>query len=560
MLRRPMRLAAFFQALVSFGRGLRRPLNALWLVAWLPLIALAVHQMQLMGDFRIDDAYITFSFSKNLASGNGPVFSHGVRVEGYSNFLWMLLTALGYLVAPKADPYVTARGFSLLALGVIVFTVYGLVRRSTRRAWPAFVAVALCASCSDLFRAAYSGIETAAFVAAISFGWYVYLRESPERRKWSLVAFLPAALMRIDGFVPLLIALGFEVLSAFQERRFALRSLLRWALPAILVWALYFGWRYAYYGLPLPSTYYAKSMVTAGDPERGVHQLWAFVHDYGLVALLPLALVPLLWGPRREAAALWTAIALQVGYATHVGGDWMPFERFFLPVVPLGAVLTGLGFDRVSHGLRSLRAPLAWPLRAGVLLALSFVAAHMHAGRIDSPEEAEKLGVAIHTERHTRDNLIRNADLMRHVIRRPGERLVTDYAGVFSVMTDAAIIDQWGLCTAEIALRGGVSGINPIYGKECAPCYADLKPDYFHVVVPIVRGRDSFRSQREVIENVFQGWAIDRYVDLQHGFIVGRLLEFQSGRALWFLEKRRPNLSYASRSPAPGLRIDYPFG
>ena len=52
--------------------------------------AVFVSQLVAAGDARIDDAYITFSFSKNLALGHGPVYSHGVRVEGYSTFLWMV--------------------------------------------------------------------------------------------------------------------------------------------------------------------------------------------------------------------------------------------------------------------------------------------------------------------------------------------------------------------------------------------------------------------------------------------------------------------------------------
>lgn len=552
--------AAFSRAWLRTREILRSPLGVLWLIAWLPLLALCFVQLRLIGDFRIDDAYITFSFSKNLAAGNGPVFSHGVRVEGYSNFLWMLLTAVGYLLAPQADPYFTARGFSLLAIGFIAFGVYRLVRRAPSGPVAALLAVALTFACSDLFRAAMSGIETTAFSAAILGGWYVYLNEPATRRRWSLCAFLPAALLRIDGFVPLLIAFGFEVLSAFQERRFSFRHLARWALPAVGVWAAYFAWRYFYYGLPLPATYYAKNMVTANEPARGIHQLWSFVHDYGLIAFLPVAVVPLLWGPRREAAALWTAIVLQVAYAAHVGGDWMPFERFFLPIVPLGAVLAGYGLDRSWKSLRPLRAPLAWSLRAGTVGLLAFVAVHMYIGSLDTPEEREKLGLAQHTERHTRGNLIDNADLMRHVLRRPGERLVTDYAGVFSVMTDAAIIDMWGLCNADIALHGDIQGINPIYGKACAECYARLDPEYFHVMVPIVRAHDSFRNQREVIDAVFQGWAIDHVIDLQRNFVVGRVYEHSTGRALWFLEKKRPGLSYAPRSAAAGLAIDYPFG
>jgi arabinofuranosyltransferase len=36
--------------------------------------------------YEVDDAWISFSYAKNLAAGNGLVFAHGVRTEGYSNF------------------------------------------------------------------------------------------------------------------------------------------------------------------------------------------------------------------------------------------------------------------------------------------------------------------------------------------------------------------------------------------------------------------------------------------------------------------------------------------
>ena len=45
--------------------------------------------------FTTDDAYITFRYARNLAEGWGPRFNVGAHapIEGYSNFLWMLLCA-----------------------------------------------------------------------------------------------------------------------------------------------------------------------------------------------------------------------------------------------------------------------------------------------------------------------------------------------------------------------------------------------------------------------------------------------------------------------------------
>ena len=40
--------------------------------------------------FITDDAFISFRYARNLLEGHGLVFNVGDRVEGYSNFLWVL--------------------------------------------------------------------------------------------------------------------------------------------------------------------------------------------------------------------------------------------------------------------------------------------------------------------------------------------------------------------------------------------------------------------------------------------------------------------------------------
>ncbi len=149
------------------------------------------------------------------------------------------------------------------------------------------------------------------------------------------------------------------------------------------MWGLYFAWRYSYYGLLLPTTYYAKTVVSQGEPDRGIRQAWDFLRDYGL----PLCFVPLVRGPRREALGLSLAVLLQVGYATTVGGDWMPFNRFFLPIVPLAAVLAAWGASELWRSVErygcSCAGHHAWPCRAALVLcdphALGFDRYHARA-------------------------------------------------------------------------------------------------------------------------------------------------------------------------------------
>lgn len=545
-------------SMVKRWLGEGRAGRALWLACWLLLLLVAADQVRRAWPFCVDDAYITFSFSKNLGSGHGPTFSHGLRVEGYSNFLWMVVIAIRYLFVSDGDPLGFARVVAFGCLAWLFITVYRLTRRAAGPA-AGITAVALLVSCSDLFRAAASGLETVPYALAIAVGWSVYLKEPAERRRWSLLAFLPAALLRIDGFVPMLVVCGVEGLSALSARRFSPLKLLRWALPAMLLWGAYFLWRYEYYGLPLPTTYYAKTVVSQGDPDRGLRQAYDLVRDYGILALLPIAVLPVMRGPRRAAAALLCAVLLQIFYATTVGGDWMPFNRFFLPVVPLGAVLIGWGMQRVGLLFRALRGVPSAIVAASGIGAVLFGCVHMHEGSVDSPQERDKLGSARAVGDHTRNNLLAVKDMMAYVVRRPGDRLVTDYAGVFSVFTDAEVIDMWGLANADIALHGGTNGINPIYGKECAECYAHLKPDYFHANVPFLRTEHEFHDISGVLANVFEGAAIDRVINIRRHFAVGRVVQEATGKTLWFLERRRAELPLRPRSPAPGIRVDYPF-
>ena len=46
-------------------------------------------------DFVTDDAFISFRYARNLALHGQLVFNLGERVEGYTNFLWTVILALG---------------------------------------------------------------------------------------------------------------------------------------------------------------------------------------------------------------------------------------------------------------------------------------------------------------------------------------------------------------------------------------------------------------------------------------------------------------------------------
>ena len=62
-----------------------------------------------------DDAWISFRYARNFVEGLGLVFNPGERVEGYTNFSWTLLAALGIHLGAGVESW--AIGLGLLSYG-----------------------------------------------------------------------------------------------------------------------------------------------------------------------------------------------------------------------------------------------------------------------------------------------------------------------------------------------------------------------------------------------------------------------------------------------------------
>ena len=70
---------------------------------WAPWVALVLalaiffgYHHAVVGDWMLDDAFISFRYARNFAEGHGLVYNPGEDpVEGYTNFLWTFLLGLG---------------------------------------------------------------------------------------------------------------------------------------------------------------------------------------------------------------------------------------------------------------------------------------------------------------------------------------------------------------------------------------------------------------------------------------------------------------------------------
>jgi hypothetical protein len=325
-----------------------------------------------------DDAYISMRYAQHFVEGHGLVFNldpNEAPVEGYTNFAWTMLLALGMQFGFTGDAievWSNVWGIALHA-GTVLLLAAVAWRASSGRA---LVPIAACgyAALHHASSLAPAGLETAMFVLLATGLLRLCFAMRCAREGW-LAGFVGVllAMTRPDGAL-FVAAAGLFVLYDARVRG-TVKLLLGYVLPFLLVFVPYLLWRRLYYGYWVPNTFYAKS---AGDPYpgQGLLYVWEFAKCYW--ALLPVIAVPVFWAARKPdlLAAIspflgrrpWLAILAFVvpylAFVVWVGGDFM-FSRFVLPVLP--ALLLSLDLACQRWRPLWLQPVIALALVAGLL-------------------------------------------------------------------------------------------------------------------------------------------------------------------------------------------------
>jgi tetratricopeptide (TPR) repeat protein len=301
--------------------------------------------------FTQDDAYISLRYARNLVDGHGLVFNPGERVEGYSNFTWTLLLALFLkLGAPAVE---ASRWLGILFGTLAVVTAAKLARALEGRWGAASVGTALLVAATPAFAMwSTGGLETALYSFLVTAGLERGMAPGvgPRGRLFAPILLCLAALSRPDG--PLVFVLWFALrtldtlrgtgpLADPSGRRGLLRDLAIFGGPLVP----YAIWKVAYYGDLLPNTYYAKAGLSAVYVRRGFDYALDYFRSYGARGIAPaLALLAMARQGSRGVEARLLAIWLGVAaYIVVIGGDVLYLHRFWLPILPIGAVLVARG-------------------------------------------------------------------------------------------------------------------------------------------------------------------------------------------------------------------------
>ncbi len=451
-------------------------------------------------DFVSDDAYISFRYSRHLAAGHGLVFNLGrPPVEGFSNFLWTVYLAL--FERAGLDVTLGARLTSALCGALLVAATTTVAVRRLGLGFGGALASGLFLGLSPAMGLwATSGLETMPAALAI-FGTYALLLSDPARPRIAAAALcaIGAVLVRADGlgFVGLVLAAGALLWLREGRPRSLLRALLAVGAAAVGAYLALTLWRHHYYGEWVPNTAKVKAGFSPWRLERGLY----YVATFALV--LPALALTLLLALRRwpaGTARVWLpALVLVVGnlaYAVWVGGDFMPFGRFLLPLVPFAALLFA-GVWRALGGEarpRPRRTASAFAILAALQLGLA-------AFDLNPLPESLRRRPHFRADRPWQSEVERWRDMNRNVEAwklwgralalhtQPGESIVLGGIGAVGYFSELVILDLYGLVTPEVLEHAAPRPhASPGHDRRAdSAVFLPLEPTYAGAVVALER-------------------------------------------------------------------------
>jgi arabinofuranosyltransferase len=317
-------------------------------------------------EFVKDDAYISFRYAHNLVTGKGLVFNTGEYLEGFTNFLWVLILspfeALGWDLFQVCEVLGTVLGITCLVITARFTAWINGERKTFSHLWGAF----WLATSPSFVLWAKSGLEQPlSSLLPIAGAFVLWLARdrlahdpSPEEKKSLDRRYLYAGLLMGAGCMTrpelhlLAILVGLPlVLDAVRARKIT-RAQWLYVAGILAITIPCHSFRYLYYGTLVPNTFYVKTGTGSLIWRAGIktlHEMFVFNHT-GLLSVV----APLAFANRRrivEKVTMGIICVSFVIYYVKVGVDEMQWHRLYLPALPFLCVLAALGIQNVIEAV-----------------------------------------------------------------------------------------------------------------------------------------------------------------------------------------------------------------
>jgi arabinofuranosyltransferase len=401
--------------------------------------------------FLSDDAFISYRYATNFVNGFGLVFNPGEKVEGYTNFLWVMISAMliKFNIDPLSGTRIITIIFSFLTIFVTyliateIFKIIGLI---------SCLSVALLAFNPGFVLWSYSGMETIFFTFLITSGNFFILKFIDEdKSKFLIVAsifFSISSLTRPEGIYFFVLNFLFLLIDSFLRKdwkstSFEIRKFILPVLIFLIIFGSYFIWRYTYYGFLFPNTFYAK---TGFDNQiaRGLYYCFKFYREslaMGLLLIFPAYLI-LKEFRNRKIQYMIFIISGFIFYIILIGGDNLLVQRFFIPIMPLIFTLIMLGVNifftdfSITKSLRIIIVVLIISSSLFVILDSRSFPMYGVSRTLSHYENLKKAGIWL------KEN------------SNPGESVAVESAGIIPYYSGLISFDRLGLSDLYISHKG----------------------------------------------------------------------------------------------------------
>lgn len=402
-----------------------------------------------------DDAFISFIYSRNLVEGKGLTW-FGERVEGYTNFLWVIILTPVFLF--KADPVFWSQIIGIILYGFTVYFFWKIAIFLFEKVIPAFIASALLITNYSMISYATGGLETILNLFLITFTFYVYLKmisgdENNYRKSLSIISILSALslLTRLDSLIPILI-FYFFIFIWLHNKNEKWADLLYLILPLLIIIGIWFSWKLYYYGSILPNSYFVKIDSFKLLHKNGIKYIYRFFHWY---MLWPFILVGIILSfsmkikIKKNFVPIILFLICWVFYVYFADGDFMEF-RFFVLIIPFLFLL-------ISHFIYYVIAEFLSPIKYVTIfmsLTVLILFSYLHSVNFTSLSEDNYLDSINALSNFYGYYSEKNWDKIGAVLKKEFEgknvKLAAGPVGAIVYYSEMKTIDMLGLNTKNI--------------------------------------------------------------------------------------------------------------
>jgi len=306
------------------------------------LIVLTLFARALPDARTIDDAFITFRYSRNIIAGHGFVYNPDSRVLGTTTPLYtLLMAAIGAVTRGDNFPAYALIVNALADAGTVVL-LYLLMRRVTANRWMGLLIGVLWTIAPRSVTFAIGGMETSVAILLMTGAVYCLLTDRPI---WLGVLAALGILTRID--VGLLVALLFAQ-QAWERLQHHARPPWRTWIATLITLAPWLIFSTLYFGSPLSRSASAKTVAYALPAGSA---LVSFIQAYstpffefdafggrgaliGIFVYVVLAAIGTLYAVRREPRLLGWLIYPWLYAAAFAIANPLIFRWYLTPPLP----------------------------------------------------------------------------------------------------------------------------------------------------------------------------------------------------------------------------------